>query len=187
MIPMWVYLRKVPLHMYSWEGLSFMTITVGFPDRLHPETLACTNLEVAKVFVNVDVSKTLPKEIEFSKEGKEFIVEFHYPWLPSRCNLCEKSGHTERICVKNGKEKRKSEAIAGSGEKTNKGEKEKEQNLEVLKEALQGEESNDKKKVTNGNLLQCLIQGNRRNFCLVLSVKISQLSLKDDYSWKKLC
>ena len=47
-IPMWVHLRKVPLHMYSWEGLSFMTSTVGFPDRLLPETLACTNLEVAK-------------------------------------------------------------------------------------------------------------------------------------------
>ncbi|KAF8099069.1 hypothetical protein N665_0252s0008 [Sinapis alba] len=71
-IPMWVHLKKVPLHMYSWEGLSFMTSTVGFPDRLHPETIACSNLEVAKVFVNIDVSKTLPKEIVFSHEGKEF-------------------------------------------------------------------------------------------------------------------
>lgn len=31
-IPMWVHLRKVPLHMYSWEGISFMTSTVGFPN-----------------------------------------------------------------------------------------------------------------------------------------------------------
>lgn len=43
-IPMWVHLLKVLLYMYSWEGLSFMTSTVGFPDRLHPETVACTNL-----------------------------------------------------------------------------------------------------------------------------------------------
>lgn len=106
-IPMWVHLRKVPLHMYSWQGISFMTSTVGFPDKLHPETLACTNLEVAKVFVNVDISKTLPKEIEFSKDGKEFTVEFHYPWLPAKCKLCEKWGHTERVCVRNGKEKKK--------------------------------------------------------------------------------
>lgn len=35
-IPMWVHLRKVPLHMYSWDGISFMTSIVGFPDRLHP-------------------------------------------------------------------------------------------------------------------------------------------------------
>lgn len=80
--------------------------------------------------MNVDVLKSLPKEIEFSKEGKEFTVEFHYPWLPARCNLCEKWSHTERFCVKNGKEKRKSEAIEDNEEK------EKEQNLEGLKEAL---------------------------------------------------
>ena len=91
MIPMWVHLRKVPLPMYSWKGLSFITSTVGFPARLHPETVACSNFEVAKVFVNVDVSKVLPKEINFTKNGKEFTVEFHYPWLPSRCGTCGES------------------------------------------------------------------------------------------------
>ena len=30
-IPMWVHVEKVPLHMYSWEGISFVTSTVGFP------------------------------------------------------------------------------------------------------------------------------------------------------------
>ncbi|XP_048636569.1 uncharacterized protein LOC125609299 [Brassica napus] len=98
-IPMWVHLRKVPLHMYSWKGLSFITTAVGFPARLHPETVVCSNFEVAKVFVNVDVSKVLPKEINFTKNGKEFTVQFHYPWLPSRCNLCEKWGHVDKVCV----------------------------------------------------------------------------------------
>lgn len=98
-IPMWVHLRKVPLHMFSWEALSFMTSAVGHPVHLHPETLACSNFEEAKIFVNVDVSKTLPKEIEFVIEGKEFIAEFYYPWLPSRCQSCEKWGHTEKVCV----------------------------------------------------------------------------------------
>ena len=71
-IPMWVLLDKVPLNMYSWEGLSFVTSLVGFPVKLHPETIACTNLEEAKVFVNVDVTKAFPREITFSKEGKQF-------------------------------------------------------------------------------------------------------------------
>lgn len=62
-IPMWVYLTKVPLNMYSWEGISFMSSSVGSPDRLHPETIACTNLEVAKVFVNVDVTKLCQKRL----------------------------------------------------------------------------------------------------------------------------
>lgn len=111
-IPMWVHLKKVPLYMYSWEGLSFITSTVGIPDRLHPETIACTNLEIAKVFVQVDVTKTLPKEIDFSKEGKEFTVEFHYPWLPARCNHCDKWGHTQKVCAVISKEKKKNVSSA---------------------------------------------------------------------------
>lgn len=105
-IPMWVHLRKVPLQMFSWEALSFMTSTVGSPVHLHPETIACSNFEEAKVFVNVDVSKTLPKEIDFTIGGKEFTAEFYYPWLPSRCSLCEKWGHSDKVCVLNKKDKK---------------------------------------------------------------------------------
>lgn len=98
-IPMWVYLKMVPLSMYSWVGLSFISSAAGFPVRLHPETLACTNLDTAKVFVKVDVSKELPKKINFTKYGKDFLVEFIYPWLPPRCNVCGKWGHSEKVCV----------------------------------------------------------------------------------------
>lgn len=106
-IPMWIHLTKVPLHMISWEGLSLLASPVGFPVKLHPETLACTSFEVAKVFVKVDVSKALPKEMNFTSKGKDFMVEFHYPWLPSRCKLCDKWGHMEKVCAmkKKGKEK----------------------------------------------------------------------------------
>lgn len=38
-IPMWVHREKVPLHMYSWEGLSFVTSTVAFSVKLHSELL----------------------------------------------------------------------------------------------------------------------------------------------------
>ena len=102
-IPMWVHLEKIPLHMFSWEALSFITSTVGFPVKLHSETISSSNLEVAKVFVKVDVSKVLPKEITFTKEGKEFIVKFYYPWLPSRCSSCDKWGHVEKVCGTKGK------------------------------------------------------------------------------------
>lgn len=77
--------------------------------RLQSETIACTNFEAAKVFVNVDVSKVLPKEIEFSKNGEEFMAEFHYPWLPSRCNLCEKMDQTDKVCVMKKREKKQNE------------------------------------------------------------------------------
>lgn len=94
-IPLWVYLKQVPMNMFSWEGLSFLTSAVGHPVRLHPETEACSNFDVAKIFVKADLSKELPKKICFSRNGIEFWVDFIYSWLPPRCSICGKWGHLE--------------------------------------------------------------------------------------------
>lgn len=58
------------------------------------------------MFVKVDVTKTLPKEITFSKEGKMFTVKYYYPWLPARCSFCDKWGHGKTVCAKKGKEQK---------------------------------------------------------------------------------
>lgn len=137
-IPMWIHLTKVPLHMFSWEGLSLLASPVGLPVKLHPETLACTSFEVAKIFVKVDVSKALPKEMNFTSKGKEFTVDFHYPWLPSRCKQCDKWGHVEKMCDKKRKDKGK-EVDSGSKSKV-KEVKNGEANTEVLSEVPMLEE-----------------------------------------------
>ena len=56
-------MTNVHMSMYSWEGLSFITSAAGVPDHLHPETIACTNFDIAKVFVQADLSKELPQKI----------------------------------------------------------------------------------------------------------------------------
>ena len=89
-IPLWVHLKNVPMNMVSWEGLSFITSAAGHPVKLHPETAACSNFKIAKIFVNADLSKDLPKKINFTKNGKSSLVEFVYPWLPDRCYTCSK-------------------------------------------------------------------------------------------------
>lgn len=109
-IPMWVHLEKVPLHMFSWEGLSFITSPVGCPVKLHAETIACTNLDEAKVLVKVDVTKSLPREITFTKDGKTFTVKYYYPWLSAKCSYCGKWGHGESVCAKKSKDSKKKEA-----------------------------------------------------------------------------
>lgn len=102
--PLWVHLSNVPMSMYSWQGLSFISSAVGVPDKLHPETLACINFEVAKVCVKADLSKQLPRKINFTIDGKDTLVEFTYPGLPSKCNKCGKWGHSEIICREQEKE-----------------------------------------------------------------------------------
>ncbi|KAL0696500.1 hypothetical protein Bca4012_063680 [Brassica carinata] len=98
-IPMW----NVPRRMFSWEGLGFIASAVGKPKRLHPDTLLCNSFEEAKVFVDADVAKGFPKKHRFtSKLGIDAEVEFTYPWLPDRCNICSKWGHLAKTCRETG-------------------------------------------------------------------------------------
>ena len=115
-IPMWVHVKKVPLKMFSWQGLSFVTSSLGVPGRLHPETAQCLNLEVAKVFVNVDLTKDLPKNLNFNVQGEEVLVEYSYPWLPKKCEKCEKWGHTGKICSMRGEGLRNKQGDLEDGE-----------------------------------------------------------------------
>lgn len=74
---------------------------MGKPVRLHPETELCTNFEEAKVFVNADMTKELPKLYQFkSKNGIKAAMEFSYPWLPKKCSFCSKWGHPGKECTK---------------------------------------------------------------------------------------
>lgn len=98
-MPMWVINYKVPHSMFSWKGLGFLASKVGDPKRLHPETETCKNFEEAKVFVEVNMMKELPKDFTFAiATGKEETVEYTYPWLPPRCTTCGKWGHFEEGC-----------------------------------------------------------------------------------------
>ncbi|KAG7593824.1 Zinc finger CCHC-type [Arabidopsis thaliana x Arabidopsis arenosa] len=99
-IPLWVIVKNVPPKYFSWKVLSAITSPLGTPKKLHPETEACKSFEEAKVFVEVDLTKTLPKFFSFkSDKGGDTIVEFVYPWLPPRCTECSKWGHLNKDCT----------------------------------------------------------------------------------------
>ncbi|KAL0735633.1 hypothetical protein Bca4012_011843 [Brassica carinata] len=97
-VPLWVHLRNVPMNMFSWKGLSFVTSPVGVPLKLHQDTALCKDFKVAKVFVKADLTKELPRSMIFKFQGKDTLVDFSYPWLPSKCTTCGKWGHLEKVC-----------------------------------------------------------------------------------------
>ncbi|KAF8108790.1 hypothetical protein N665_0104s0105 [Sinapis alba] len=98
-VPLWVHLHNVPMNMFSWKGLSVVSSPVGVPVKLHPETAQCLNMKVAKIFVNADLSKDLPKTMNFAFQGKNTRVDYTYPWLPTKCSNCGKWGHLEKACL----------------------------------------------------------------------------------------
>lgn len=61
-------------YIYSWEGLNFIASAAGFPVHLHLETAACSNFKIAKIFVNADLTKELPTNINFTKNGVSPLV-----------------------------------------------------------------------------------------------------------------
>lgn len=78
-IPMWVHMTNVPLNRFSWQGISFVASPVGSPVRLHLETTQCLNLGVAKIFVKADLTKDLPKKMNFNIQGQDILVKYTYP------------------------------------------------------------------------------------------------------------
>lgn len=107
MMPMWVTLKNVPRRMFSWAGLGFIASAAGKPKRLHPDTILCKSFEEAKVFVEADLTKELPKSHHFkSKLGVAADVQFEYPWLPPKCSICSGWGHTGQTCGGKGKKLR---------------------------------------------------------------------------------
>lgn len=99
-LPMWVTVKNIPNSMFTWKGISFLTSALGEPKRLHPDTELCKSFEEAKVFVEVDLSKDLPKCFRFkSDKGIDAVVEYTYPWLPRRCLTCSKWGHLQDGCL----------------------------------------------------------------------------------------
>lgn len=100
-MPLWVDLRDVPAHLYSHQGLSFLSSTAGKFVKLHPNTERCLRLDVARTLVEVNLEKPLIDRICFpDKNGKLVTVAVSYPWLPPKCSLCSKWGHNVKECSK---------------------------------------------------------------------------------------
>lgn len=100
-VPLWVDLKGVPDHLFSHNGLTFFGDTVGRTAKLHPHTERCVRLDVARLLVIMNLEEPLPTSI--SIRGSEDTISVSYPWLPPRCNGCQKWGHTDKTCSKNKK------------------------------------------------------------------------------------
>lgn len=66
---------------------------------LHPTTANLVNLEVAKVFTIINLTKPLPKAVNAQFDNGEIHkVEVSCPCLPPICSHCTEVGHSIRRC-----------------------------------------------------------------------------------------
>ncbi|KAL2243447.1 UNVERIFIED_CONTAM: hypothetical protein Sindi_0462700 [Sesamum indicum] len=62
-VPIWIWLRDLPIKLWTEEGLSTVASGVGKLLYLDAITRACTRLDFARVCVMLDISSKLPKHI----------------------------------------------------------------------------------------------------------------------------
>lgn len=61
-IPISIYFKSVPRHLYTRKGLKFLGSIIGKAIKLHPSTEHCMRLDVARVLVEVNLKKPLPEK-----------------------------------------------------------------------------------------------------------------------------
>ncbi|KAF2544753.1 hypothetical protein F2Q70_00020396 [Brassica cretica] len=101
--PLWnnfiMELMNVPGYLYSNKGLRFLSPSSGMFIKFEPNTERCIRLNVARVLVEVDLTKPLPNKISFlGRTGEDVVFTISYPWLPPHCLSCSKWGHVGKDC-----------------------------------------------------------------------------------------
>ncbi|KAJ4905819.1 Uncharacterized protein Rs2_09477 [Raphanus sativus] len=99
-IPLWAHLSGVPFDLRTKEGLSLAAGLVGEPIETDDYTKNFTDLNIAHVKVEVDLTKPLPSSGELVRQNGDVIpIEIEYPWTPPSCTHCTRIGHIKNDCT----------------------------------------------------------------------------------------
>lgn len=98
--PVWLKLRDVPYELWSLRGISLMGSKIGKPIQIDPLTDDRERMGFAKLYVDVDMTKSLPEVLVMKlRNGQKVRIIVGYLGLPETCNSCKVIGHSERECL----------------------------------------------------------------------------------------
>ncbi|XP_019264538.1 PREDICTED: uncharacterized protein LOC109242158 [Nicotiana attenuata] len=93
-IPLWVSFLNLSLN--CWGRLTLSRIASGLETPLYADecTSNASRISYARVLIEMDISKELPKCIKIQDpSGKEFKQMVEYDWVPQYCKKCLMVGH----------------------------------------------------------------------------------------------
>ncbi|KAG5606966.1 hypothetical protein H5410_028458 [Solanum commersonii] len=99
----WISLPSLPPNFFGKEAIFSLTTVVGKPLQVDMATTNKTRPSCARVKVEVDMLKELPKRINvgIKKKTGEVIskwIQIKYDYLPKYCCTCKLQGHNEDDC-----------------------------------------------------------------------------------------
>ncbi|KAH0898116.1 hypothetical protein HID58_047684 [Brassica napus] len=99
-IPLWAHLSGVSFDLRTNEGLSLAAGLVGEPIETDDYTKNLTDLNVAHVKVEADLTKPLPSSGELLRQNGDIIpISIEYPRTPPSCTHCLCIGHIRNDCI----------------------------------------------------------------------------------------
>ncbi|XP_021765919.1 uncharacterized protein LOC110730423 [Chenopodium quinoa] len=93
-IPLWVKFPNLPLNCWGPETLSRIGSFLGIPICSDECTTRQLKVSFARVLIEIDVTKPLPKSVFVESPSKETLeLKVVYEWTPPFCSKCNKVGH----------------------------------------------------------------------------------------------
>ncbi|XP_019260265.1 PREDICTED: uncharacterized protein LOC109238288 [Nicotiana attenuata] len=102
-IPVWVKYPNLPLNCWGKRSLSRISSGLGIPLYADAYTTQVDRISYARVLIEMDVTKKLPRSIKVTDpNGREFIQEIAYDWVPEFCTKCMQVDHQCRVAEQSG-------------------------------------------------------------------------------------
>lgn len=87
--------------MFNQKGNGYIASALGLPLYMDKVTATKERLAFARICIEIDAMKVIPKTIELVLPNKVVHVQVEVPWLPLKCSKCRVFGHADRNCNKN--------------------------------------------------------------------------------------
>ena len=89
-VPVWVHFPAMHLKFWSMEIISKIASLVEIPLFMDKATITFEKLAYARCFIEIFVTKTLPKTVLLEMDGGEKVsIEVVFEWLPPTCTKCK--------------------------------------------------------------------------------------------------
>ncbi|XP_058753527.1 uncharacterized protein LOC131626708 [Vicia villosa] len=93
-LPLWITLSNLPLHLWGSKSISKITSAVGRPITTDECTTRKLRISYARVLVEVDITKPVKESVTIQgHNGKEWEQKIEYEWRSKYCQTCLKIGH----------------------------------------------------------------------------------------------
>ncbi|KAL0928209.1 hypothetical protein M5K25_000081 [Dendrobium thyrsiflorum] len=99
-VPIWISFPNLRLHFFNPKVLHALGSLFGRPLQTDQAITAKTHPSVARVLVEVDITKKHAKEVWVGSKAYGYLQKVEFENIPNFCSHCKMHGHASTVCFK---------------------------------------------------------------------------------------